>query len=188
MYGGCGTDESTVSHRTLIHLNYMEAVSVCMCVCLSLFVHSWVQERVKDKKSISMHLWVNVYVHCIHLNACVPVKMRYSYVQEPLHQWFPSQNKIQSNTENKTLICLHYPEIRGNIFFICVSNFLNGFISIIIKENFLYPQEIFLRVIHRKQPKLVYSSCYFLPLLRKGVDLNTCRTEKRKKEICCTVT
>lgn len=123
MYGGCGTDESTVSHRTLIHLNYMEAVSACICVCVCVsesvcaFLSAGESER---QKSISMHLRVNVYVHCIHLNACVPVKTKHSYVYERLHQWFPSQNKTQSNTENNTLICLHYPEIGGNIFHVCV--------------------------------------------------------------------
>lgn len=38
MYGGCGTDESTVTHRTLIHLNYMEAVSECVSDSVCAFV------------------------------------------------------------------------------------------------------------------------------------------------------
>lgn len=38
MYGGCGTNESTVSHCGLIHLNYVEVVHVRVSISVCGFV------------------------------------------------------------------------------------------------------------------------------------------------------
>lgn len=126
---------SVTAHSSILTIwRLWVRVYVCVCVCLSLFVHSWVLERAKDKKAYlctcgwmymcTAYIWMHVFQSkqstAMFMNVCTNgslPKIKLKVIQRTTHLFASIILKLEGT------------------FFICAFNFLNGFISVIIKRE-----------------------------------------------------